>query len=227
MNQLVKERLTGAIILVALIVLLVPELLTGPLRPARASAASGSSAEEPPLRSYTISLSDEAHAQAPSSGPEMPQSGSQDQAASGTQPSVPGPPATTVAPPPSGNPTAQHVAPAPAAPASAAPTQRPTSRTAKAAHASALSASSEPSRSSASGTGWMVQLGVFASRENAEHLAQEMRGKGFKASVSDVTSSSRRLYRVRVGPAPDRAAAQTLQGRLRAAGRSGTLVPLS
>lgn len=73
----------------------------------------------------------------------------------------------------------------------------------------------------------MVQLGVFASRENAEHLAQQMRGKGFKASVSDVTGSSRRLYRVRVGPAADRAAAQELQGRLRAAGRAGTVVPFS
>lgn len=73
----------------------------------------------------------------------------------------------------------------------------------------------------------MVQLGVFASRENAEHLAQEMKGKGFRASVSDVSGSSRKLYRVRVGPTTDRAAAQELQGRLRAAGRPGTVVPYS
>lgn len=82
-------------------------------------------------------------------------------------------------------------------------------------------------RAVAAGGGWMVQLGVFASRQNAEHLAQQMRGKGFKASVSDVTGSSRKLYRVRVGPTADRAAAQELQARLRAAGRPGTVVPHS
>src|SRR6185312_1565158 len=42
--QPVKERLTGAIILVALIVLLVPELLTGPIRKKSAPAASSSAA---------------------------------------------------------------------------------------------------------------------------------------------------------------------------------------
>jgi DedD protein len=72
-----------------------------------------------------------------------------------------------------------------------------------------------------------VQLGVFASRVNAEHLAQEMKEKGFKASVSDVPGASRTLYRVRVGPAADHAAAQELQTRLRAAGQAGTVVPRS
>ena len=74
----------------------------------------------------------------------------------------------------------------------------------------------------------MVQLGVFASRQNAEHLALEVRTKGFKASVSAVTASHRPLYRVRVGPAVDRNAALELQTRLRAAGRpAGTLIPPS
>jgi DedD protein len=75
---------------------------------------------------------------------------------------------------------------------------------------------------------WGVQLGVFASRENAERLALEVRVKGFKVSVSPVSSGSRKLYRVRVGPAPDRSGAQELQGRLKAAGRpGGTIVPYS
>jgi cell division septation protein DedD len=73
----------------------------------------------------------------------------------------------------------------------------------------------------------MVQLGVFASKDNAEHLAQEMKGKGFKASVSNVAGASRQLYRVRVGPAADRAAAQELQSKLRGVGRAGTVVPYS
>jgi cell division septation protein DedD len=73
-----------------------------------------------------------------------------------------------------------------------------------------------------------VQLGVFANRENAERLALDVRVKGFKASVSAVSSGKRKLYRVRVGPTPDRSGAQELQGRLKAAGRpGGTVVPYS
>lgn len=57
-----KERLTGAIILVALLVLLVPELLTGPesKQPARPAGADGAQ-----LRSYTIDLQDGATGQPP------------------------------------------------------------------------------------------------------------------------------------------------------------------
>ena len=73
-----------------------------------------------------------------------------------------------------------------------------------------------------------MQLGVFASRENAERLALEVRVKGFKVVVSPVTNGARKLYRVRVGPTPDREAALELQGRLKALGRPvGTVVPYS
>ena len=57
-----KERLTGAIILVVVIVLLVPELLSGPSRSTpQALPALATSSEEAPLRSYTINLADDAH----------------------------------------------------------------------------------------------------------------------------------------------------------------------
>jgi DedD protein len=71
----VKERLTGAIILVVLMVLVVPELLTGPIRSAPPAAAVASSAEEAPLRSYTINLAEETHARTAArsaSGPQQP-----------------------------------------------------------------------------------------------------------------------------------------------------------
>jgi cell division septation protein DedD len=62
LDSLVKERLTGAIILVVLIVLLVPELLSGPSRSAPPPQASlATSSEEAPLRSYTINLADDPH----------------------------------------------------------------------------------------------------------------------------------------------------------------------
>lgn len=58
----VKERLTGAIIVVALLVLLVPELLTGPEVRQTAKPAGADGAQ---FRSYTIDLKDAANGQPP------------------------------------------------------------------------------------------------------------------------------------------------------------------
>jgi len=71
--------------------------------------------------------------------------------------------------------------------------------------------------------GFLVQLGSFASRANAERLAKQVRAQGFVASVSQ--GSSGHLYRVRVGPAHDRAGAAELAQQLHAHGHSGTVVP--
>jgi cell division septation protein DedD len=203
----VKERLTGAIILVALIVLLVPALLTGPIRsqPHPIAAASSTSAEEPPLRSYTIHLADDAraHAAAHASGPEQPApvGAPPDTAPVPAAPSAPGPASAAPALPSAG-------AAAAAKPASAAPSP--------ATPAAAVAATQSGA--------WMVQLGSFASRANAERLAQQLRARGFQAAVSQ-GSSGRRLFRVRAGPAPSRAAAAQLAGKLRAAGHAGAIVP--
>jgi len=70
---------------------------------------------------------------------------------------------------------------------------------------------------------YVVQLGSFASRANAERLAKKVRAQGFAVSVSQ--GSSGRLYRVRVGPAHDRAAAGELVQQLRGHGHSGAIVP--
>ena len=200
-----KERLTGAVILVALMVLLVPELLTGPIRSAPRTAAVASSAEEPPLRSYTINLADDTHSRstaATASGPQQP-----------TSLSVAPPAAAASTPPP-----APSAAPrAPQAPPAAPPLLMP----AKSAPASAAAASAA---NSVAGGSWMVQLGSFASRTNAERLARQVKAGGFKVSVSQ-GSFGRRLFRVRVGPAHDREAATQLAAKLRAAGHSGSIVP--
>jgi len=94
---------------------------------------------------------------------------------------------------------------------------------AKSARASAAATSAANSVAADSGT-WMVQLGSFASRANAERLARQVRAGGFKVSVSQ-GNSGRRLYRVRVGPAHDREAATQLAAKLQAAGHSGAIVP--
>jgi cell division protein FtsN len=194
-------------ILVALMVLLVPELLTGPIRSAPRAAAVAPSAEEPPLRSYTINLADDTHsrsAAATASGPQQPTSLSVAQ------------PAAAESPPP---PASSAASRAPQAPPAAPPPLMP----AKSARASAAAASAANSVAGDSGA-WMVQLGSFASRTNAERLARQVRAGGFSVSVSQ-GSSGRRLYRVRVGPAHDREAATELAVKLRAAGHSGSIVP--
>ena len=199
-----KERLTGAIILVALIVLLVPELLTGPVGSATRSQAVASSIEGPPLRSYTIKLADEAHLRGASahSGPEQP----------APLPPAPAPAATATPAPPAAQEPRSTPAPSPAT-------------TAPAAHAgpgAGAAAAVQPGSAETSG-GYLVQLGSFGSRANAERLAKKVRAQGFAVSVSQ--GSSGHLYRVRVGPAHDRAAAGELAQQLRAHGHSGAIVP--
>src|ERR1700733_12366478 len=56
METRLKQRLTGAAILVALVVMVVPEMFHGQRGDIPASASS--SGEGPPVRSYTIDLSD-------------------------------------------------------------------------------------------------------------------------------------------------------------------------
>ncbi len=213
----VKERLTGAIILVALIVLLVPELLTGPVRTTTRAAAVASSAEGPPLLSYTIKLGDDARARsaAPAaSGPAQPAPLTASAAADPAGTAAPPAPAGATTPVEPAAPAA--VAPAAVAPAAVAPA---------AATAPPAAGPGGKSAAAAPGAGWVVQLGSFASHANAEQLARKVHAQGFTVSVSQ-GSRGRRLYRVRVGPVADRPAAMQLAQRLRASGHSGAVVPL-
>jgi DedD protein len=262
----VKERLTGAIILVAVIVLLVPELLTGPVRSSTAPQTAATSSEEPPLRSYTINLADDSRTARSaasvsgataqdSSGQPAPQanpsavtdggpSDSAEPAASSGAPSGGSGTASggagTTTPSSPGTATSSGTAgiAAPGEAASAPPQQRhsaaphpvtQTHSTAPAHTTTAPKASSEravPESGAGRGSGWMVQLGVFASRDNADRLAQELKEKGFRISVSEVAGSGgRKLFRVRAGPVTDRTAASDLAAKLRAAGAPGSIVP--
>jgi DedD protein len=73
-------------------------------------------------------------------------------------------------------------------------------------------------------TGWAVQLGSFASRANAERLAEDIRRGGYRAFVSRYEAGRAVRYRVRVGPEQDRAQAEALAQRLRRDGRQVSIV---
>jgi cell division septation protein DedD len=85
-----------------------------------------------------------------------------------------------------------------------------------------MSAPSQPA-SQPGGNGWTVQLGSSASRANAERLVSDLKARGYAAFATESGGGARTLYRVRVGPAGDHAAAAALAAKLRAAGHAGTL----
>ncbi|HEX5458727.1 MAG TPA: SPOR domain-containing protein [Steroidobacteraceae bacterium] len=236
-----KERLTGAIILVALIVLLVPELLTGPIRTRSAPAASATRAAAP-LRSYTLTLgaplpADAAPATPAAQSAAQPaqasalQSSTQTAAESGAENATEGSeprqaPSTRAVTAHAEAPRVSRQSPGPAPESHERATHAPES------HGPDLHVAKVPAhppvreaRAAASAGGWVVQLGSFASRRNANRLAHSLAGKGFHMSVSPAHAGSRVLWRVRAGPAHDRAGAQRLAARLRALGHRGELLP--
>jgi DedD protein len=241
MENRLKERLTGAAILVALIVMLVPEMFHG--QGGDVPAVAGSSGEGPPVRSYTIDLSN-----GPTrSGPLQSTPAGEGGAASADKPltapapeptfAVPHTPAGTVSAPsaPSAAPPAAILAPvaplakapptpapmpmpAPAAPIAKAPAPAaPAAPLAAAPKADTPPANvdSHPAPVAAHGSqgGWSVQLGLFAKRENAERLAHNAQSQGFAVSVSNPDAKG--LYRVFAGSMADRASAEAVSQRLK------------
>jgi DedD protein len=221
MDLRAKQRLTGAVILVALVVLLVPELLTGPgeTRPADAPDNEG-------MREYTIDIDGQ-----------NPAAASPPPAERDTVVNLPAPAATTPADPgralpgeeaAPAQPSPAQPSPAPSVPAAAA-TPNPMSAAppvASTTPAAARPASTAPDQRAERGA-FVVQLGTFSSRDNADRLARDMKTKGFSAFVVPVASNGRELFRVRVGPTRDRASAESLAAELKRAGQSGSIVPIS
>ncbi len=180
MESRLKERLTGAAILVALIVLIVPEVFHGrhgatPPQPAGAQSQSlptpptspvGSTgpAASPvaplaPTRSYTIDLT---NTPAPASArPSTPASAPTSDTAS--KPALP---------PDSAAPASSAARGAESGPEIGLPSEP--------AHHPGLRATHHEG----SADGWIVQLGLFAKQGNAERLAHTAQGKGVSASVT-------------------------------------------
>jgi DedD protein len=178
MDRRVKERLIGATILVVLVVLLVPEILSGPHTAAKPPAPN----PEESLRTYVVDVD--------RIGTAPPQAAPASVAASVAAPE----PAPVVAPPP---PIAQPQ-----------PVSKPL-------------ANARPTVASA---GWIVQLGSFTSKANAESLARQLKAEGFNAYVAPIGTAGAKRFRVRLGPIADRAAAAGIMAKLRAHRHASTLL---
>jgi DedD protein len=78
----------------------------------------------------------------------------------------------------------------------------------------------------ASTTGmWAVQLGSFSNKDNAEKLAADLRKQGYAAFLSQLSTDSGQLHRVRIGPQKDRESAEAMASRLLKVGHKGQVVP--
>jgi DedD protein len=201
MDRRVKERLVGASILVALVVLIVPALLSGPapvppLPPLDSTAPRLPVGTPEPIRNVTVDL---ATSRPPAQEP------------------VPAAASTSAGPPPIRNAESASLAADPAADARAAPAPL---ETAPAPPTSAVSAE----KASASGRAWIVQLGSFASHDNADKLLRQLRAQGFAAYVSSGGSGPSLRYRVRIGPMADRGAAAQAVAKLKGLGHAANIV---
>ena len=239
MDRRVKERLIGATILVALIVLIVPELLSGPKPASVPPLAAG-------LPSTTRSVSVNLTTRKAIPEPQSADAATVSQAARETQGGGAG--ASTVggtAPAPQGA-SAEASAPGAAGPGAKAGALgssmagassaggAPTVATLKAQESAAPveTASSYPRSAGESAVGtdaagarghrWAVQLGSFASKANAEKLLHQLPGGGFYLVSSGAGPSLR--YRVRMGPLADRGAAERAVTKLKAEGHAATIV---
>lgn len=63
-------------------------------------------------------------------------------------------------------------------------------------------------------SGWVVQVGSFSKRDNAEKLVKELQTKKYAAFTDQVDINGKILHRVLVGPEVDKKRAEELMGKL-------------
>ncbi len=226
MDRRVKERLIGASILVAIVVLIVPELLSGP-KPTAAPAPALPAVAPEPIRNVTVDLTtSKAPANAEDSTP--PQSGAAAAASSaGNMPAAQTPAAPTAASSAAAAqvPVARATTPAGASGSARAATGSPPAKTLPKTIAHAATVESGASSPTSNGHGsWSVQLGSFASRANADNLTRQVKGQGFSVFVLPGGSGTSVRYRVRVGPLANRESAERMAAKLKSLGHVGSLV---
>lgn len=223
MERALKERLVGAAVLVAVVVLVLPEMLTGQV--GTAPPRSTRDADGLPLHTHEFTLG------------EVPTADELAVAQDALQPE-PAPvitpvitpvttPVTTPEPlPQSAPPTSAPslaaslavVTVAPAAPAAKTVVTRPAAVTRQPA-----AVTSQPAAGALGG--WVVQIGSFSTQQKAEQFVAALRGKGYRAFTLPYTANGRTLHRVRVGPEQERTAVDELARRLRADGYQGSVAP--
>lgn len=203
MEKTTRERLTGAVIFVALVAIVAPEMFSGRDDDAVANGQAAAPAEAgPPLTTYELPIN-------PSTAPPAPREAT---------PPAPAPESIAQAMPPP--------APADDRPPGTTATRDPTPAPAPAQStpAQASAPATAPSTTQPATGGWWVQLGSFSSEQNAQKLARDLRARGFSIEVARVKAGGADMHRVRAGPVKDRAAAADLKNRIGSSARDARLV---
>ncbi len=218
MDTRIKERLTGALILVAALVILVPEIFSGRrlAKPANEAPPAAPATEGPPLRTYTSEL---AASSPPAPGAAAPPVETPSPAPAQSPAPPPPPPAREAAPAP--KPTPPPAAP-PHVEAKASPTHTDKPAPPRVADKPAAPSAKPPPVAAGAGE-WFVQVGSFSQAANADRYVQQLRQQGFTASALP-PPGGKGLIRVRVGPAHSKEAAAALLDKLAAAGHKGAVV---
>ena len=71
---------------------------------------------------------------------------------------------------------------------------------------------------------WVVQLGSFANRGNADKLVHQLKAQGFSIYLAAEGTGGAARYRVRVGPLGDRDSAERTIAKLKTLGFAATIV---
>jgi DedD protein len=215
MDTALKARLIGATLLVALAVLLIPELLSGRKPPDSATAQPEGTRG---TRTFTIELGSPAgdpattrQAPDPSAAPlPAPTTGA---TAKQVPKEVPEESATETT-----SETSTGAEPRPGAAAQGQP----------AAQRVEMVTDSRPEPSPApvvpARGGWAVQVGAFASAEAATKLVRQLQAANYTAYVSPVSRGGKTLHRVRIGPSAERSSSEALVAGLKARGLPATVV---
>jgi DedD protein len=218
MDRRVKERLVGATILVVLIVLIVPELLSGP-KQSQAPASTGATSADT-VRNVTVDLATSkatADTDAPSASSAGASPDGRSDGSVGAGNAAGGAGVAPVAHPP---PTVSTLQAQPSSTVENDPSS-PILRKGNRANSAPVAAAATPDGAHHH---WAVQLGSFASQINAERLVHQLKGQGFTAYIMPGGPGTGSLYRVRIGPLADRASAERMISRLSKVGHSASVV---
>jgi len=202
MERALKERIIGAIVIVALVVLVVPVFLDGPPDDGEMISERVPLPGQSDQQTQTVVLDRDRKEPVPTQSSPPPAAEAQ----------VEEPPIQQVAEEKISESSSPPKEPEAKMPSSAAAQSAPETRT------------PVPITTSATGM-WAVQLGSFSDQTNAERLAADLRKQGFAAFLSQLSTSSGQLHRVRIGPQKDREAAEAMAARLQKAGHKGKVLP--
>jgi DedD protein len=195
MDRALKERIIGAAVLVLVVVLVVPVFLDGPSNDGKVVNERVPLPGQSDQEIKTIVLDRDRSNPVPANG------------GAEAVPAAVEPKQTVAEPEPQVEVPEEKPQPVAAKPE---PEQSPTQTPASAPSATGM---------------WAVQLGSFGNKENAERLAADLRKQGFAAFLSQLTTSSGQLHRVRIGPQKDRESAEAMAERLAKAGHKGKVLP--